>query len=221
MARALAQAVDKADDLVLSTVVSARGRSAEAIAMDLAAAPLDAVVCDFTHPLAFDPLLDALDAHPRPLVAGTSGLEPEQAARLKAYAGRQPVIWGNNFSMGAVIARILIESLGRLAAYDQSWQAAIVDFHHDKKLDPESATARDWAAAWREGSGGRIAPVSAIRLGDGVSEHSLIAAGRSERLEIVHKVLARQAPAAGALAAARFVAGRTPGLYQPGDLLQK
>jgi 4-hydroxy-tetrahydrodipicolinate reductase len=62
-----------------------------------------------------------------------------------------------------------------------------------------------------------------LRGGDVVGEHTVVFAGTGERLELTHRATSRQNFAAGALRAARFVAGlrqagRT-GLFDMTDVL--
>ena len=52
-----------------------------------------------------------------------------------------------------------------------------------------------------------------------IGDHTVIFAGAGERVEIGHKASGRDVFAAGAVRAARWVAGRTPGLYTMRDVL--
>ncbi|MBP6765138.1 MAG: 4-hydroxy-tetrahydrodipicolinate reductase, partial [Rubrivivax sp.] len=58
-----------------------------------------------------------------------------------------------------------------------------------------------------------------IRGGDLVGEHTVMFAGTGERIEISHKSGSRANYAEGSLRAARFVAGKAPGLYGMDDVL--
>ena len=61
--------------------------------------------------------------------------------------------------------------------------------------------------------------LQALRLGDSVGEHTVYFAGPGERVELAHRAFSRDNFAAGALRAARWVIGRTPGLYAMRDVL--
>ena len=62
--------------------------------------------------------------------------------------------------------------------------------------------------------------ISAVRGGTMPGEHSVFFIGADEVIEFKHTVYSRQIFAAGALRAARFMAGVTkPGLYDMGDVL--
>jgi 4-hydroxy-tetrahydrodipicolinate reductase len=60
---------------------------------------------------------------------------------------------------------------------------------------------------------------SVIRGGDIVGDHSVLFAGTGERIEITHRSTSRANYAQGSLRAARFLAGRAPGLYGMNDVL--
>ena len=47
----------------------------------------------------------------------------------------------------------------------------------------------------------------------------MLFAGAGERIEITHRATSRQGYADGSLRAARFLIGRSPGLYGMGDVL--
>ena len=219
MCRALSQQIAGAADMQLLAHLPARESTSTALADTLATFEANAVICDFTHRQSHANLIEALKQQPRRLVTGTSGLEQQDERALLDHAQQSAVIRGRNFSFGAVLARMLIDSLGQLSRYDPVWQAAVIDFHHQNKLDAQSATARDWAEAWSGGDSKRNAPISSIRLGNGISEHTFLAAGHGERLEIAHRLLSFDAPVAGAMAAIRFIAERDIGLFEPRDLL--
>jgi 4-hydroxy-tetrahydrodipicolinate reductase len=55
--------------------------------------------------------------------------------------------------------------------------------------------------------------------GDIVGTHQVLFAGAGETLELVHRTTDRMTFAHGALAAARWLLGRPPGLYGMSDVL--
>ena len=63
--------------------------------------------------------------------------------------------------------------------------------------------------------------ISAVRGGTIPGEHSVIFAGTDEVIEFKHTVYSREVFAAGAVKAAKFMAGVTePGMYDMGDVLK-
>jgi 4-hydroxy-tetrahydrodipicolinate reductase len=75
----------------------------------------------------------------------------------------------------------------------------------------------------REGVTGERDPstigFSAIRGGDIVGDHTVLFAGTGERIEITHRSASRVSYAQGSLRAARFVAGKSNGLFDMQDVL--
>ena len=58
-----------------------------------------------------------------------------------------------------------------------------------------------------------------LRMGGEFGDHEVIFGGPGERIEIRHRALSRDAFAAGAVRAARWLPGRAPGLYDISDVL--
>ncbi|MFI6066601.1 4-hydroxy-tetrahydrodipicolinate reductase [Micromonospora sp. NPDC051227] len=219
MATLLAQAVRDTTDLALAGRLSLRdtaGPPATGVftaLSDLPAAP--AVVVDFTHRAATVRLLRAAEDTPCALVIGTSGLTETDQALLRRVARRRPVVHAANFSPVMALLRRFVGELAEVL--DDSWDAAVVDVHHARKVDAPSATASALSRAW---GGTRAAPpISSLRFGDAVSEHRLLAGGAGEQLELAHRINERSAFVPGVLAAVRFVGRANPGLYRLEDAL--
>lgn len=158
-----------------------------------------------------------------PLVIGTTGWDvPDLAARV---AGRIGVIVAPNFSLSVALLRRLSTVLGRFAALDATRDPYLIEHHHARKKDAPSGTARLLAdtllaacprkSRWRipDSTGGPVAPdelsVSVIRAGTTYSTHTLGIDCPDEVLELRHAARSAGAFARGALAAARWVQGKT------------
>jgi len=61
--------------------------------------------------------------------------------------------------------------------------------------------------------------IQTLRAGDIVGEHNVLFGGMGERLEFIHRAHSRDNFARGALRAAKWIAGRKPGLYDMQDVL--
>jgi 4-hydroxy-tetrahydrodipicolinate reductase len=168
-----------------------------------------------------------------PLVCGVTGLDEAARATLRLASERIAVVHAPNMSLGiALLGHVLREMQARLP---EGYDVEIVELHHRRKLDSPSGTALHLAeilAAARpgahivhgraDGSGARGAGeivIHSLRAGDVVGEHRVLFAGPGERIEFTHHAESRDAFASGALAAARFVLGRRPGLYGMNDVL--
>jgi len=110
--------------------------------------------------------------------------------------------------------------------------------HHRHKQDAPSGTAKTLAEilaaalrlrleeAARHGRHGFTGErttteigVHAVRGGDVVGDHTVIFAGRGERIELTHRASNRETFAHGALRAAVWAQGRPPRLYTMQDVL--
>ena len=168
-----------------------------------------------------------------PLVSGTTGLDAEQRAALRAAAERVAVFQAANMSPGVnAILTVLPALLRALEGYD----VEIVETHHRDKADAPSGTALSLARVIAEVSGepldsrtrhGRegFSPrqpaeigIHAVRAGGNPGEHTVILAGDGEEVQIAHRAFSRAAYAQGALRAARRIVGQPAGWYEPATL---
>ncbi len=203
------------------------------VSADLSSALLGAdVVIDFSIATAFDAVARAAMAAGVALVSGTTRLGPESQALLERAAEKIPVLWAPNMSVGVhLIGRLLEQAVTALGDYD----IEIVEAHHNQKADAPSGTAMFLLEAaqraragtapvfGREGQvGARAATeigVHALRGGGVIGDHTVHLIGKFDRIAITHQAISRDLFAAGALSAARFVAGRAPGRYALADTL--
>ncbi|HEX7878835.1 MAG TPA: dihydrodipicolinate reductase C-terminal domain-containing protein, partial [Candidatus Eisenbacteria bacterium] len=165
----------------------------------------DAVVVDFSLAAAVPALLEIMDGRSNPLVSGTTGLGDTERRGLSNRASKAAVVWAPNMGLGIpLLARLVREAM----ALVPDAQVAIVETHHRHKKDRPSGTALYLA----EAAGGSV-DMHSLRIGEVVGEHRLELAFGEERLTFTHQALSRDVFADGALAAARFAAGATAGLY--------
>jgi len=194
------------------------------------------VLIDFTRPAGTLANLRAVVAAKRAIVIGTTGFEPAQLAEIREAAKKVPVVMAPNMSVGVNVAMRLVELAARSLGPD--YDVEVFEMHHRKKVDAPSGTALklgEVAAAARGASldkdgvfgrhgqtGERKAGAigfSVARGGDIVGDHTVYFAGPGERIEITHRSASRANYAQGAMRAAKFVAGKPPGLYDMGDVL--
>jgi 4-hydroxy-tetrahydrodipicolinate reductase len=171
-----------------------------------------------------------------PLVIGTTGHDETARDELVRLAGSIPIVLAPNMSLGVNLLFKLAELAAR--ALDAGYDAEILEAHHRHKVDAPSGTALGLGQAVARGRGttleqsalpprdGASGPRPAggigfavVRGGDIVGDHRVIFAGPGERVELAHYAGDRSGFARGALAAARWVVGRPPGLYSMLDVL--
>ncbi|WP_296706788.1 4-hydroxy-tetrahydrodipicolinate reductase [Rhodoblastus sp.] len=193
-------------------------------------------VIDFSAP-AVTVEIAALAAQARIVhVVGTTGMGPEDLAKLEAAARHAVIVRSGNMSLGVNLLAGLVEKVAKTLGID--WDIEILEMHHRMKVDAPSGTAlllgeaaakgRDIALAKhsvrsRDGhTGARKAGdigFATLRGGTVVGDHSVIFAGAGERIELIHRAEDRGIFARGAVQAALWGRGRTSGLYSMADVL--
>lgn len=175
----------------------------------------DAVV-DFSSPGPSVAYAQACAAARKPFVTGVTGYSPKQLAALKAAGRRTAVFHSPNMSP----AVNLTFALAALAARRlKDFDIHVHEAHHSAKKDAPSGTALRYAERIAAARGGALPPITSVRAGDIVGDHTVLYAGPHERVEIAHRAHSRAVFAAGALKAAAWLAGRKPGFYDYSDLL--
>jgi 4-hydroxy-tetrahydrodipicolinate reductase len=194
------------------------------------------VIVDFSTPDQTAACARAALAGRKGLVVGTTGLPDACLEAVGATAGVCPVVVAPNASLGA---NLLFGVVGELAgALGRDFDVEIVETHHRAKRDAPSGTAARIAEIVRRARGaaagagvrhGRSGPdarrepgevgIHSVRGGSVVGRHEVRFTSDVEEITVSHEAFARAAFASGAAAAARFVAGRAPGLYRMRDVL--
>ncbi len=191
---------------------------------------------DFSLPQAADGVIEHCRACGIALVMGTTGLSDDQVAKIAQTAEKIPVIRASNFSVGMNVLFSLVGSVaGKLG--DQ-YDIEVVEAHHRFKKDSPSGTAltlaeniaretgRDFPACLVHGRSGKDAlrqkgtiGMHSVRAGDITGEHSVIFSTLGETLTLAHSAHSRDNFARGALRAAEWIVGKTPGAYSMADVL--
>jgi 4-hydroxy-tetrahydrodipicolinate reductase len=194
------------------------------------------VAVDFTLPTVTEANLRACVEHGAAIVIGTTGVEPRAQKAMEKAAHEIPIVYARNMSVGV---NVFIELVGRAAkALGDGYDVEIAETHHRHKVDAPSGTALalgeriagtrsrkldELAVYARQGQTGPRVPgtigFSVTRGGNVVGEHSVRFIGAEEEVEFFHRAADRKTFARGALRAARWVAGRAPGLYSMADVL--
>lgn len=202
---------------VVATIGSDAGARGEGIS---AAALRGArVAIEFTTPGAAEGVVRALLARGCAVVSGTTGWdarlrEVERSVRSEGGA----LFHAPNFSIGAAMLGALAERAAQLAARHPEFAGHIVEVHHAAKRDAPSGTAAMLARAMAPHSRTGV-PITSVRVGAVPGTHTVMLDAPFEQLRIEHDVRDRRVFADGALAAARWVMGRT-GVFGMRDLLE-
>ena len=217
------------------------GRMGQAIAAAVADDPGFAidpdhgdVLIDFSAPAALQASLDRATSANVPILVGTTGLDDLAERRIAAAAEQVAVLRAANTSLGVALLADLVERAAR--ALGPEWDVEIQELHHRKKADAPSGTALALGEAVARGRGTEMEAergrdgtglkretgaigFAALRGGTVVGDHDVLFLGPDERLVLSHRAESRAIFARGALAGARFLAGRAPGLYAMRDVI--
>ena len=191
------------------------------------------VAIDFSYADAATSICEVAIKSKTPLVIGTTGHSAKQRDDIVAASKQIPVVLASNFSVGVNALFALTENAAKILGDD--FDLEIVETHHRMKKDAPSGTAKTLAEILqrarqtrilrhgREGIVGERGKseigIHSVRGGDVVGDHTVIFAGQGERLELTHRASSRETFARGAIRAAGWVIGKSPGLYDMRDML--
>lgn len=194
------------------------------------------VLIDFTRPEGTLEHLKVCRELGVAAVIGTTGFTEAQKAEIAEVAKHIAIVMAPNMSVGVNVTLKLLQMAAKALA--TGYDIEIIEAHHRHKVDAPSGTAlkmgeviaealgrdlKDCAVYAREGVTGERDPSSigfaTIRGGDIVGDHTVLFAGTGERIEVTHKSSSRVTYAQGSLRAARFLAGRSAGLFDMFDVL--
>lgn len=192
------------------------------------------VLVDFSTPAALPASLERAQTAAVPILIGTTGLDDLAKRRIGEAARNVAVLQAANTSLGVALLADLVERAASVLGPE--WDIEILEMHHRLKADAPSGTA---LALGEAAARGRQQPINAelarsgtglqrrdgaigfaaLRGGTVAGDHDVIFAGPEERLILSHRAESRMIFARGALAAARFLHRREPGLYSMRDVI--
>jgi 4-hydroxy-tetrahydrodipicolinate reductase len=194
------------------------------------------VLIDFTFPEISLEHLKLCADQGTAVVIGSTGFTKDHLAVVDKYVQKVPCVLSPNMSIGVNLCFKVLAEIAKTIGEDYDME--IVEAHHRMKKDAPSGTAMKMAQViahavnrnlddvgvyTRKGMIGERTKkeigIQTLRAGDIVGEHTVLFAGRGERIEITHRAHSRDTFAAGAVRAAKWVVGKKPGLYDMQDVL--
>ena len=196
---------------------------------------VDAVI-DFSVPDATAAITATCVVAGVPLVVATTGLSDAGQATLREAAKKIAILWSPNMSLAVNLTMKLAEVAGQaLKNHPSGADVEILERHHRYKEDAPSGTALQFGRVisdvmgqtsethGRQGRPGQRPPgeiaYHAVRVGDNPGEHTIVFGLLGETIELRVAATNRDCYAHGALAAAKFIAGKPPGMYTMNDVL--
>lgn len=191
------------------------------------------VLIDFSHHTAVADVLRYAQEVGCAVVIGTTGHTAEEKTMIYEAAKKLPVFYSGNMSLGiAVLCRLARQA----ASFFPEADIEIMEVHHNRKVDAPSGTAHMLFNAIREvrpeaveacgraGEGKRKKNeigIASLRMGNVVGVHEVHICTPSQTLTLRHEAGNRAMLAEGAVDAARFMEGKTAGLYTMTELLEE
>ncbi len=197
------------------------------------------VVIDFSNAGAADALLDYSMDKGIPVVLCSTGLSEEQLAKVQKASERTAVLKSANMSLGINTLMDILQKAVKVLC-PAGFDIEIVEKHHNQKLDAPSGTALALADSMNEAlketdnqeydykfdrskerqkRNKNEIGISSVRGGNIVGEHEVIFAGTDEVITFKHTAHSKAVFAKGAVEAAKFLAGKSAGMYDMADVI--
>lgn len=193
------------------------------------------VMIDFSSYRAADGVIDYCTEKKLPLVLCTTGLTEEQLQKMKECSSQTAILKSANMSLGINTLLKLLKDAAKVLA-GAGFDMEIVEKHHRLKCDAPSGTALALADALNEAMDqqyhyvydrsqvhqpreNKEIGISAVRGGTIVGDHDVIFAGPDEVITFSHRAYSKAVFGKGAVEAAKYLAGKGPGLYDMQDVI--
>lgn len=154
-----------------------------------------------------------------PTVAGATGwLNRIDEVRRAVERNGTGLVWAPNFSVGVNVFMRLVTEAARLLAAQPEYGAWGWEIHHDAKVDAPSGTMLRLVERMKAAGYDRPIDVASNRAGKAPGTHEIGFDSASDTITLRHQARSRIGFAAGALTAARWIAGRK-GFYEFSQIL--
>lgn len=193
-------------------------------------------IIDFSNAKAVDDLLAYCERTGIPCALCTTGLSEQQLKLVEETSKKVAILKSANMSVGINLLMKLLKDASKVLA-DAGFDIEIVEKHHKLKVDAPSGTALALAdvineelsneyeyvydrSTRREQRPKKEIGISAVRGGTIVGDHDVIFAGADEVITLSHRAYSKAVFGKGAVQAAKFLAGKGPGLYNMSDVIE-
>ena len=194
------------------------------------------IIIDFTIPKSTLEVLKIASKLKKKVVIGTTGFTKREEVSIKKFSKKIPILKAGNMSLGINLIMYLTEIASK--SLGNNYLSKIYEAHHKHKIDYPSGTALMLGEGIASGKNKdfhgligkkylnkKSVPYSnkinfnSIRKGEIVGEHEVSFSSGKEIIKLNHKSSDRTLYSEGALAAARWLMTKKPGLYSMRDLL--
>lgn len=226
---------DDAIEIIAGVDMNTEMRAGYPVYQTLSECPAADVVIDFSVAKATDGVVAYCKGTKTPVVLCTTGLSAEQIDRVHELSETTAVLRSANMSVGINLLFKVLKEVAPVLA-EAGFDIEILEKHHNQKVDAPSGTALALADAINESldnsyhykydrTAERVKRekteigIQAMRGGTIVGEHDIMFAGQDEVITFTHTAYSKAIFGKGAVQAAKFLAGKEPGMYDMSDVI--
>ena len=194
------------------------------------------VCIDFTHPSCVLDNIKKVTALGKNMVVATTGWynHVDDVKELVKQAGIG-FIYASNFSLGVNIFYKMVEDCARTINKFSSYDISGIEFHHNRKADSPSGTAKSIAKILEKNIDRKTKLVyemldrkikpdelhfASMRVGNMPGTHKIFFDSDADTIELAHTARNRKGFAAGAILAAEWIIDKT-GFFTIADLMKE
>jgi len=194
------------------------------------------IIIDFTVPKCTLEVLKIASKLKKKVVIGTTGFTKKEENIIKKYSRKIPILKAGNMSLGINLLMYLTEITSK--SLGNNFFSKVFEIHHKHKKDHPSGTALMLGRGIATGKNkdfykllgkkylnkksfpyGKKINFNSIRKGEVVGEHEVTFSSGKEVITLNHEAFDRALYSEGALAAAKWLINKKPGLYSMRNLL--
>ena len=194
------------------------------------------VIIDFTVPKCTLEILKIASKQKKKIIIGTTGFSKKEESLIKKFSKKIPILKAGNMSLGVNLLIYLTEIASK--SLGKNFLSKIYEVHHKHKKDYPSGTALMLGRGVATGKNKEFYNLigkkylnkksfpyakkinfNSIRKGEVIGEHEVTFSSGKEIVTLNHESFDRALYSEGALAAAKWILNKKPGLYSMRDLL--
>ena len=194
------------------------------------------VIIDFTIPKCTFEVLKIASKLKKKVVIGTTGFTKKEENLIKKFSKKIPILKAGNMSLGINLLMYLTEITS--ASLGNNYLSKVFEVHHKHKKDHPSGTALMLGKGIAAGKKVDLSKImgrkylnkksfpfskktnfNSLRIGKVVGEHEVKFSSGKEIITLNHESFDRTLYSEGALAAAKWLVNKKPGLYSMRNVL--
>ena len=194
------------------------------------------VIIDFTIPKCTFEVLKIAVKLKKKVVIGTTGFTKKEEELIKKFSKKIPILKAGNMSLGINLLMYLTEITS--ASLGNNYLSKVFEVHHKHKKDHPSGTALMLGKGIAIGKNknfykmigkkylnkknfpyGKKINFNSLRKGEIIGQHEVTFSSGKEIITLNHEAFDRALYSEGAIAAAKWLINKEPGLYTMRNLL--